>query len=309
MVKVLVTGGAGFVGSHSVDRLLRAQFPVRVLDNFSTGRPEHLLQQSGLEVQIGDIRSIDDVNRAMRGISHVLHLAGQPSERESVEHPVNSCSHNVRGFVNVIEAARRAGVQRFVYASAWTVYGDAGALPVDERTPPRPRTPYALEKSINDQYATMYRELYGVQCLGLRYFSVYGPRQDPASPDVGVVARWVDRAHRGEPLPVFGDGSATRDFVHVADVAEANLRALSSGCQGILNVGTGHSRSIAELLEMVVRRAGRPLAVERLPRRPGEIHDTATRTDLMSRELGFVPRTTLEEGLATLMAAGAALAA
>jgi UDP-glucose 4-epimerase len=308
-VKILVTGGAGFVGSHSVDRLLRAQFPVRVLDNFSTGRPEHLTQQSGLEVQIGDIRSIDDVNRAMRGVSHVLHLAGQASERESIEHPVTSCSHNVRGFVNVIEAARRAGVQRFVYASAWSVYGGASAFPVDETTAPRPLTPYALEKSIDDQYAAMYRDLYGLHCLGLRYFSVYGTRQEASSPDAGVIARWVDRVNRGLPVPVFGDGSATRDFVHVSDVAEVNLRALSSGCQGVLNVGTGRSRSIAELLETLVRAAGRPLALERLPERSGDIRRAATKVDLMARELGYVPATTLEEGLAELVAGGSALAA
>jgi len=308
-MKVLVTGGAGFIGSHSVDLLLRAQFPVRVLDNFSTGRPENLRQQSGLEVQIGDIRSIDDVNRAMRGVSHVLHLAAQVSQRDSVEHPVNSCSHNVRGFVNVVEAARRSGVQRFVYASDAAVYGDQAAAPLDERAPARPLTPYALEKLINDQYAAMYRELYGLPCLGLRYFSVYGPREQPRTPYTGVVSRFVDCVRRGEPIPLYGDGLQTRDFVFVGDVAEANRRGLMSACQGLLNVATGCSTSLVGLVDALEKCAGRALAVEHLARRVGDVRHRAAQVEAVGRELGFVPATSMADALASMLSEETALAA
>jgi len=308
-MKILVTGGAGFIGSHTVEKLLGSQFPVRVLDNFSTGRPENLRQQSGLEVQIGDIRSIDDVNRAMRGVTHVLHLAAQVSQQDSVEHPVNSCSHNVRGFVNVIEAARRGGVQRFVYASASAVYGNTEDGAVDELAPTRPLSPYALEKLVNDQYGAMYRELYGLSCLGLRYFNVYGPRQDPHTPYAGVVSRFVDCARRGVPLGIFGDGLQTRDFMYVGDAAEINRRALMSPYQGTLNVASGRSVTILDLVDSLSRCAGRPLAAEHLAPRSGEVRHSAARVHVLERELGAMPPTGLERGLATMLAAEPALAA
>lgn len=299
-MKVLVTGGAGFIGSHSVERLLAAGCRVRVLDNFSSGRLDNLPTHPALEVRTGDVRNVPDVESALQGITHVLHLAAQVSVQASVEHPASSFAHNAQGFMNVLDAARRAQVTRLVYASSAAVYGHTAEVAVTEATPPRPLSPYGLEKLLNDQYAALFRDLYGFSSIGLRYFNVYGPRQDPASPYAGVISRFAYLAIRGEPLAVYGDGRQTRDFVYVGDVAEVNFRALSCSADGILNVGTGHSISLLGLIDALSESVGRPLEVTHLPERKGDIRHSATSVARLERELGFSPATRPTQGLACM---------
>ena len=227
-MRVLVTGGAGFIGSHSVDALLAGGTEVVVLDNFSTGKTANLPSHARLTLERGDIRNRPDVAGAIVGCTHVLHLAAQVSVRASVEDPPGSAQHNVLGFVNVLDAARRAGVKRVVYASSASAFGDPGELPLSESSPLAPLSPYGLEKSCNEQYAALFKQIFGLSALGLRYFNVYGPRQDPASPYTGVINKFADRLRAGQPLTVFGDGGQTRDFIFVKDVARVNVAALAA---------------------------------------------------------------------------------
>ena len=221
-MKVLVTGGAGFIGSHTVEGLLEADARVRVLDNLSTGKRSNLPPHKHLDIQVGDIRNPNDVAMAMQGITHVLHLAAQVSVQASVESPPTSCSQNILGFVNVLHAARQQKVKRFVYASSAAVYGIPESVPLAENAELKPISPYGLEKYVNEQYATLFHSLYGFPSLGLRYFNVFGPRQDPKSPYAGVISKFIERISEQRPLTVFGDGLQTRDFIFVKDIARAN---------------------------------------------------------------------------------------
>lgn len=301
---VLVTGGAGFIGSHSVEALLEAGARVTVLDNFSSGKRGNLPQHAGLSVVEGDIRDEALVRRAVAPVSHVLHLAAQVSVRASVDEPVASAGHNVTGFLNVLGAVRSRPDVRMVYASSAAVYGSPRELPLVESSACEPSSPYGLEKFINDQYAALFRSLYDVSALGLRYFNVYGPRQDPASPYAGVISRFASRLNAGEPLTVFGDGQQTRDFVFVKDVARANVAALACAQTGVVNVGTGRSVTLLELIETLARCTGRTPEVRFDPPAPGDIRHSAMRADHIRDVLGFLPATTLHDGLAVLLDAG-----
>jgi len=298
---VLVTGGAGFIGSHSVEALLDAGARVTALDNLSSGKRSNLPQHAALDVVEGDIRDEAIVRRLVDAATHVLHLAAQVSVRASVEEPVASAGHNVTGFLNVLGAVRRRPEVRMVYASSAAVYGAPRELPLTEASPCEPSSPYGLEKLIDDQYAALFRTLYGVSALGLRYFNVYGPRQDPASPYAGVISRFASRLTAGEPLTVFGDGRQTRDFVFVKDVARANVAALTSGATGVLNVGTGKSVTLLDLIDTLGLCAERTPEIRFDAPAPGDIRDSAMRPDRIRETLGFLPRTSLREGLATLL--------
>lgn len=297
---VLVTGGAGFIGSHAVERLLMRGARVRVLDNFSAGARANLPQHADLEVVVGDVRDGQFVEAAAAGVSHILHLAAQVSVAASLQAPGASAANNLVGFVNVLESARRQGVGKVVYASSAAVFGAPQNLPVDEDTPLHPLSPYGLEKAVNEQYARLFAELYGLSCLGLRYFNVYGPRQDPASPYAGVISRFMVQSQHSECLAVYGDGMQTRDFVYVGDVAEATLRALESTATGVCNVGCGHSVTLLELIQAIERIQGSSARVEHAPARQGDIRYSATAIGRLQRELNYHPATTLAEGLQRL---------
>lgn len=297
---ILVTGGAGFIGSHTVDCLLAQGRRVRVLDNFSTGRWENLPTHPMLEVVRGDIADHACVEQAMVGVSAVLHLAAQVSVQASIDEPLASARSNISGFLTVLEAARRAGVARFVYASSAAVYGTPAHLPLDEEAPIRPLSPYGLEKSINDQYAALYRQLHGLSSLGLRYFNVYGPRQDPRSPYAGVISKFIDRLKSRSPLSIFGDGLQTRDFVFVKDVARANAQALGGDVIGVCNIATGSSVTLLQMIDALGLAAGCTPVVEHLPAKDGDIRDSATLVGRMNGELGVTAQIKLEEGLAQL---------
>lgn len=300
----LVTGGAGFIGSHSVAELLATGARVRVLDNLSSGKRENLpTDHPSLEFHVGDIRNDDDVARALSGgITHVLHLAGQVSVAASCEDPLASATHNISGFLKVFDGARRAGVKRFVYASSAAVYGTPTELPLTESSPVAPLSPYGLEKSINDQYASLYRELYGTSSMGMRFFNVYGPRQDPRSSYSGVISIFADRVRRGELLTINGDGRHTRDFIYVGDVARANVAALNGASAGVCNVATGRSVTLLDLVEVLGSVTGKKPDLRFGPERAGDIRHSAVMPLRMREELGIQGTTELIDGLRYLLA-------
>jgi UDP-glucose 4-epimerase len=306
---VLVTGGAGFIGSHTVDLLLAQGHTVCVLDDFSSGSEDNLaaaIASAGARLRVvrGDICDAAAVQEAIAGCTHVVHLAAQVFVPVSIAAPARSSAVNVGGFLNVLDAARRAGVQRFVYASSAAVYGAPEALPVTEATPPQALSPYALDKLVNDQYAGLFSALYGMSCCGLRYFNVYGPRQDPRSTYSGVISKFTERASAGEALVVFGDGEQTRDFIAVADVARANLAALAADCLGVVNVATGVSVSLRALIEAIGALAGRRLEVQYAPPRAGEVRHSAVDPRRLREALGVTGCSPLGVGLAPVLGAG-----
>lgn len=298
---ILVSGGAGFIGSNSVDLLLRQGHRVRVIDNLYSGKRDNLAPHPMLEFIPADIRDEAAVAQAMDGISHVLHLAAQVFVPTSIEQPAFSSSVNVAGFLTVLDAARRANVQRFVYASSAAVYGAPGELPLTEASQPAALSPYALEKLINDQYARLFSELYGMSCCGLRYFNVYGPRQDPRSPYSGVISKFCERVGAGAGLTVFGDGLQTRDFISVHDVARANAAALSGTATGVVNVATGHSVTLLGLIEALGGAVGRPLEVTHAPPRDGEVRLSSVNPKRLREELGVEGHVPLQDGLRQLL--------
>lgn len=301
---VLVTGGAGFIGSHTVEHLLAQSARVRVLDNFSSGRRENLPAHAALEVIEGDVREPAAVEGALRGVTHVLHLAAQVSVAASVERPVDSAATNVTGFLNVLDGARRAGVGRVVHASSAAVYGLPARVPLAETAPSLPISPYGLEKSIDDQYAALYAGLYEMSTLGLRYFNVYGPRQDPRSPYSGVISIFCDRLRAGRTLTVHGDGQQTRDFIYVADVALANARALATQHTGTCNVATGRSVSLLTLIAALAAAAGVTAQVEHGAERAGDIRHSSADNARLRMDLGLTTFVPLGEGLVRLWNAG-----
>lgn len=299
---VLVTGGAGFIGSHSVDALLDACVGVTVLDNFSTGKAGNLpAAHPRLRVIEGDIRDPGAVANALAGATHVLHLAAQIFVQVSIREPVTSCHSNVIGFLNVMDGARRAGIKRMVYASSAAVYGTPEGLPLDENSRTAPLSPYGLEKSIDDQYAALYRHLYGFSAMGLRYFNVYGPRQDPASPYSGVISKWSDALRTGRPLRIFGDGQQTRDFIYVKDIARYNLLALQRDEGGVCNVGSGRSVTLLALIEALELAAD--ARAERKFEAPaaGDIQASAMSPKRLNEVFGAQATTPLLDGLQALL--------
>lgn len=296
----LITGGAGFIGSHTARLLLERGHHVTVLDNLSSGKRENLPDHARLRLVVGDITDPAAVADALTGADCVLHLAAQVSVAASVEDPIRSCRDNLLGFITVLDGARRAGVGRFVYASSAAVYGQPAELPLHETSATAPASPYGLEKLVNDQYAALYRDLHGLSSLGMRYFNVYGPGQDPKSPYSGVISVFVDRLRSGSPLSVHGDGLQTRDFVYVGDVAAANLAALTGTAPGVLNVGTGSSCTLLELIAALGRVAGVTPVVNHAPARDGDIRHSAMSAARLEREFGVRASTSLDQGLRAL---------
>ncbi|MBV1776600.1 NAD-dependent epimerase/dehydratase family protein [Burkholderiaceae bacterium DAT-1] len=299
---ILITGGAGFIGSHTVDALLQRGLSVRVLDDLSTGKRENLPDHPALEFMQGDIRNSVDVARAMKGVSRVLHLAAQVSVQASIDQPATSAERNIAGFINVLDAARHACVARFVYASSAAVYGQPVHLPLNEASEPNPASPYGLEKLINDQYAHLFSQLYGVKCLGMRYFNVYGPRQDPRSPYAGVLSIFKDRILADKPLTVFGDGEQTRDFIYVGDIAEANCRALLTDGEGVVNVGTGTRITLNQVIAELGLSTGKAIKVDYQTAREGDIVHSATENIELINMLGAFKYVSLGDGLKRLLA-------
>ena len=272
MKRVLITGGAGFIGSHTTDLLLSQRVPVRILDNLSSGHRNNLPDTDPLmEFIEGDITDASTVNRCMEGVSHCLHLAAQVSVVASLEDPEFSAVQNIVGFVNVIAAAQQHNIEKLVYASSAAIYGEPSEIPLSESATKAQLSPYGLEKQVNEEYADLYSRIYNLPCLGQRFFNVYGPRQDPKSPYAGVIALFVDRIARGEDLTVFGDGKQTRDFIYVGDVAKANVAAMQSDVTGACNIATGKQTSLLDLIEVLSAITGMSCHVTHAPPRQGDI--------------------------------------
>lgn len=305
-MKYLVTGGAGFIGSHIVEALIERGHSVRVLDNFSSGFRSNLdsvHDSASLEIVEGDVRDRELVSRLVTGVDGIFHEAALVSVQQSLEQPALSFDINVSGAVIVLEAARLARVRRVVLASSAAVYGDNAALPLPEGAPIDPLSPYALDKSSMERYAAQYHLLYGLETVVLRYFNVYGPRQSPASPYSGVISLFLDRICRGEAITVFGDGEQSRDFVHVQDVARINVAAMMGRYAGFrsYNVGSGRETTINVLIGMLSEIAGRRIPVSYTAARTGDIRRSCSDIRLVSAEMGYQPQWELLRGLQSLV--------
>ena len=298
--RALVTGGAGFIGGHIVERLLLEGWEVRVLDDFSTGRAENLASvASQIELLKGDVRDVALVTRAVEGVEVVFHEAAVPSVPRSVEEPVRTNDVNVNGTLNVLEQARQAGVRRVVYAASSSAYGDTPTLPKIESMPANPMSPYALQKYVGEGYCRLYASLYGLETVALRYFNIYGPRQNPDSEYAAVIPRFLRACLRGESPHIYGDGEQTRDFTFVGDAVQANLLAADAkrASGHVMNVGGGARTSLNLLLETIRQITGTKLPAIHEPARAGDVRDSLAALDRARDLLGYVPGTSLRQGL------------
>ncbi|MFA4964871.1 MAG: NAD-dependent epimerase/dehydratase family protein [Thermoleophilia bacterium] len=296
----LVTGGAGFIGSHIVAELLRRGHTVRILDNFSTGRRGNLdAVGGGVEVFEGDVRSYERAHNAVKGAAYVVHLAALPSVPRSVQDPLTTSETNITGTLNVLLAARDAGVRRVVLASSSSIYGANATMPKHEGLVPEPISPYAVSKLAAEQYAHAFHSVYGLETVALRYFNVFGPRQDPTSQYSGVVPRFMRIALEGGRPLVFGDGLQSRDFTYVANVVDATLSATTAAgaAGGICNIGCGDPKTVLDLISAVARVSGRRLEPEFAPPRPGDVKHSFADISLARRILAYEPKVDFAAGI------------
>jgi UDP-glucose 4-epimerase len=301
MGMTLITGGCGFIGSHIAEALVADGIKVRVFDNFSSGKLENLKGfGSGIEVIRGDVCDPEELSSAMKGVSHVFHEAALVSVAVSVEKPLDNDDINIRGTLNVLQAARAAGVKRVVFATSAAVYGNNPVLPKREDMLPEPESPYALGKLTGEYYLKLFSSLYGVETVALRYFNVFGPRQDGKSMYSGVISRFTDDLRAGRTPTIFGDGEQTRDFVYVKDVVQANLLAMRSGNVGrgeVFNVATGKTVSLLQLLDALKKIMGSQVIPQFKNARPGDIKHSLADISKIRVTLGYAPKFGLEEGL------------
>jgi len=303
-MNVLVTGGAGFIGSHLVEKLLATGERVRVVDDLSTGKRDNLPRHDALEFIEGDIRDAKLVNHCVAEMDAVVHLAAVASVQASIDNPIRTHQVNFDGTLNLLEAARSARVGRFLYACSAAVYGDTASIPVSEQTPPNPLSPYAVDKLTGEYYLLHYYRKYRLAATSFRFFNIYGPRQDPSSPYSGVISIFVDRLQRNQPVTVYGDGSQTRDFVYVADLAELLARAAHGpeGVGGIFNVGTGKRHSLLQLLDQLEKLSGKKIARHHEASRLGDIEHSCADVSRLKQVFGTAPAEPFERGLKKLLA-------
>ena len=294
--KVIVTGGAGFIGSHLVDRLLEEGHQVVVMDNLSTGKLQNLNPSATFHHSDITHQSVNDVfHREQPDI--VFHMAAQVSVTESTKDPINDASINVTGTLRLLEASRRFGVEKFIYSSTGgALYGDPEVNPCSETTPIRPMSPYGLSKYLGEQYIELYQNLYHLNFTILRYSNVYGPRQDPHG-EAGVIAKFSQAMLEGRQPQIFGGGEQERDFVFVADVVQANIRALQRGDGEAINIGTGESTSVNCIYETLQSIIQYRWEAEHRPQRPGEIYRISLECSKAARILQWSPQINLQEGL------------
>jgi UDP-glucose 4-epimerase len=323
---VAVTGGAGFIGSHTVDRLIEGGARVVVLDDFSTGRRENLarwadrgrhgfdgtepaLEIVTVDVSHGIFAALAPLTRSYGPVTRIVHLAAQVSVVHSIANPLTDMRVNYGGTLHVLEYARTTGVDKVVFASSAAVYGDVDRFPVDEDVPTRPVSPYGIDKRASELALACYTSVHGVATTALRFFNVFGPRQDPSSPYSGVISIFADRARAGHALTVFGDGEQTRDFVYVADVARAIVTAVTSdrASGAVVNIGTGRETTVKQLATAVAAQCGGRSQVVHAAPRAGEIVRSVAAVDRARDLLGFSAEVAFEAGLGeTLRWAGAA---
>lgn len=299
-MKYVVTGGAGFIGSHLVEHLVNNGHDVIVIDDLSTGKREnirHLLHNSRLSFVQGSITSSDFSREFIPDADGIFHLAALTSVPRSLQDPVTTNEVNVKGTLNVLVAARDHGVKKVVYASSSSVYGDTAALPRKETMPPNPKSPYAVSKLAGEYYCQVFSELYGLKIVSLRYFNVFGPRQDPHSQYAAVIPRFITSILTGQPPIIYGDGTQTRDFTYVKDVVQANVKAMESDAEGIFNVAYNQRISVLSILTMIAEEVGVMVNPIHEPPRPGDIHDSQADISLARRSFGYSPEYSVRSGL------------
>jgi nucleoside-diphosphate-sugar epimerase len=299
--KVLVTGGAGFIGSNLVRALLARGDTVRVLDNFATGRRENLAELlDDVEVVEGDLRSYERVHTAVQGVEIVFHQGALGSVPRSVQDPLTSTAVNVEGTLNVLLAARDSGVARVVAASSSSVYGDGGTFPRVESQPANPISPYAVAKLAAERFCVSFFRVYGIETVALRYFNVFGPRQDPTSQYAAVVPLFVKAIKEGRPVTIYGDGTQSRGFTYVENVVAGNLAAAAAGAEAagaVLNIAVEGSETVNTLAETIGRLLGLPVERIHAPIRPGDVEQSSADVSRARELIGFEAHIGFEEGL------------
>ena len=300
MATYLVTGGAGFIGSHLAEELVRRGQTVRVADSLITGKRSNLDHIPEVEFVEGDLADLEFATRVVTGCDYVLHQAAIPSVPRSVKDPITSNRANVDATLNVLVAARDAGVRRLVFAGSSSAYGDTPTLPKHEDMPINPLSPYALQKVVGEQYLQMFTKLYGLETVSIRYFNVFGPRQDPSSPYSGVISVFATALLENRPPKIYGDGEQTRDFTYVANVVDGVLRACeATGASGqVINVATGGRISLNDLFKEMKKIVGASVAPQYAEPRQGDVRDSQADIRKAKDILGYKPIVSFEDGLA-----------
>ena len=300
MARYLVTGGAGFIGSNIVEELVRRNEEVRVLDNFSTGTRENIVEFiNKVELIEGDIRDLKVVRQAVKGVDYVLHQAALPSVTRSVKDPLSINDVNVKGTLNVLISARDAGVKKVVYASSSSIYGDSEVLPKKENMTPNPKSPYAVSKLAGEHYCKVFSRIYGLPTVCLRYFNVFGPRQDPRSQYAAVIPRFIHQLLNNKLPTIYGDGEQTRDFTYVENVVKANLLAVETNnvSGAIINIACGERFSINRLMQILNEFFQKNVSPIYTDTRPGDVKHSLADINKARRVLAYEPKIKFENGL------------
>ncbi len=307
-MKICVTGGAGFIGSHIAEECVRKGYEVIVYDNFSTGKKENLsfvknYKNAQLKIIKGDVADYSAVVKAVEGCDAVFHQAAVASVQKSIECPPTTFESNAKGTLNILEASRNSGVKKVIFACSAAIFGDHPEIPKREDSPILPKSPYGADKYISEVYLRLYTELYNLTTVSLRYFNVFGPRQDPSSPYSGVISIFTSRIANGHDITVFGDGKQYRDFIFVKDVVQANMLALEKINSGFhyYNVGYGKVTDLNMLIALLQKIYQKEITVNYANARPGDIKESVSDPSKIIQELGFSPKYTVEEGLRILV--------
>lgn len=299
MKRTVVIGGAGFIGSHLAEELARRAYHITILDDLSTGKTENtesLLKKGNVEFLQGSVTDLPLLQELFQGVNYVFHQAAIPSVPRSIKNPQTCHEINITGTLNVLLAARDNGVMKVIYASSSSVYGDTPTLPKREDMLPNPQSPYAVTKLAGEYYCQVFHQVYGIPTICLRYFNVYGPRQDPNSQYAAAIPRFISRVTQGNPPIIYGDGEQTRDFTFIKDTVEANILAAESDATGVFNIGKGESVSINRLAELIIGLMGNNVRPVHEESRPGDIRHSMADIS-RAKTFGYDPKYSLEEGL------------
>lgn len=298
---VIVTGGAGFIGSNIAEKLLRDQYKVTVIDNLSTGRYKnisHPMNNKNFRFIEGSILDENILQDAFKDAEYILHQAAIPSVQRSIDNPIASNDANITGTLKVLNAAKNASIKKVVIASSSSVYGDTPTLPKKETMVPNPQSPYAVSKLSCEHYCKVFYDLFGLETISLRYFNVFGPHQDPHSDYAAVIPKFISAIASGKPLTIFGDGTQTRDFTYVQNVVNANILAMKSKATGIYNVACGNRMALNELATILMSLIGKRVEINYTSPRAGDIKHSLADISLAKQNFGYVPEFDIKHGLA-----------